>query len=76
MKTVELPVTDKQYIVDSREYQLLYQMKLNLDTYNTYAMAYAENSESKWREAMAETFLESAIKLRAEFNKVYEKNNL
>ena len=22
MKTVELPVTDKQYIVDSREYQL------------------------------------------------------
>lgn len=76
MKTVELPVTDKEYIVDSREYQLLYQMKLNLDTYNTYAMAYAEKSEFKWRKEMADNFLQNAIKLRAEFNKVYEKNNL
>tara|TARA_R100001198_G_C5198543_1_gene188455 strand:- start:457 stop:684 length:228 start_codon:yes stop_codon:yes gene_type:complete len=74
MKTVLLPLTDKQFIVESKEYQLLYQMKLNLDTYNTYAMAYAENSESKWREAMAESFLDSALKLRAEFNKVYENN--
>ncbi len=76
MKTVELPVTDKQYIVDSREYQLLYQMKLNLDTYNTYAKAYAEKSESKWRDEMAQNFLENALKLREDFNKVYEKNNI
>lgn len=76
MKTIELPVTDSQYIVESKEYQLLYQMKLNLDTYNTYAKAYAEKSEFKWRDEMAQNFLENAIKLRAEFNKVYEKNNL
>ena len=76
MRTIELPVTDSQYIVESKEYQLLYQMKLNLDTYNTYAKAYAEKPDFKWRDEMAQIYLKNAIKLRAEFNKVYEKNNL